>query len=158
MSSGRGSALVVGYGNSLRGDDGLGWHAAGRLALDPRMAGAEVLARHQLTPELAEEVSRAALVVLVDACQDGGPPGEVTVRRVRPGPGSSARPAWSHHLDPATLVELAGALYGSVPPVFVVSAGVGSCEAGERLSPALQRALPRVVDTVAGIVAERSGA
>ena len=26
--------LVVGYGNSLRGDDGVGWHAARLLAAD----------------------------------------------------------------------------------------------------------------------------
>ncbi len=146
--------LVVGYGNSLRGDDDLGWHAAALLAADPRLAGAEVLARHQLTPELAAEVSQAALVVLVDARDDGGPPGVVTVRRVVPG--TSARPTWSHHLDPATLVELASALYGSPPPVFLVTAGVASREAGERLSPVMERALPRVVDAVARIVAERS--
>ncbi|HZD71671.1 MAG TPA: hydrogenase maturation protease, partial [Actinomycetes bacterium] len=103
--TGKGSALVIGYGNSLRGDDGLGWHAAGRLAADPRLAGAEVLARHQLTPELAEEVSRAALVVLVDARQDGGQPGVVTVSRVEPGHATGS--AWSHRVDPATLVQLA---------------------------------------------------
>jgi hydrogenase maturation protease len=148
--------LVVGYGNSLRGDDGLGWHAVALLARDPRLAGVEVLARHQLTPELAEDVSRASLVVLVDARAGGGAPGEVTVRRVAPaGP---ARPAWSHRLDPPSLVGLAGALYGTAPPVFLVSAAVATCEVGERLSPALERALPRVVDTVAGIVAERSHA
>src|SRR5919198_4121190 len=92
MSAGR-RVLVVGYGSSLRGDDGLGWHAAALLAADPRLAGAEVLARHQLTPELAEDVSRAALVVLVDARADGGgAPGEVAVRRGGPaGPPPPAR-------------------------------------------------------------------
>ncbi len=148
--------LVVGYGNSLRGDDGLGWHAAALLAGDPRLAGARVLARHQLTPELAEDVSRAALVVLVDARVDGGAPGAVTVRRVVPG--AVPRLTWSHQLDPGTLLELASALYGSTPPVFLVSAAVAGCELGERLSPAAERALPEVVDAVAGIVAERSHA
>jgi hydrogenase maturation protease len=154
MSANQG-VLVVGYGNSLRGDDGLGWHAVALLAADARLAGAEVLARPQLTPELAEDVSRAALVVLVDA-RAGGAPGEVTVRRVAP-----AGPAcltWSHRLDPPSLAGLAGALYGAVPPVFLVSAAVATCELGERLSPALERALPRVVDAVAGIVAEGFGA
>ena len=33
-----GGVLVVGYGNALRTDDGLGWHAAERLADDPRLA------------------------------------------------------------------------------------------------------------------------
>ena len=79
--------LVVGYGNPLRSDDGIGWHAARLLATDPRLDRARVLTRHQLAPELAEDVSRASLVVLVDAAAEGDRvqvmgPGQ---RRVLPG-------------------------------------------------------------------------
>ena len=47
-------ALIIGYGNPLRSDDGFGWHA-GRL-LAQALAGqeAEVITCHQLTPELAD--------------------------------------------------------------------------------------------------------
>ena len=76
-------SLIVGYGNSLRTDDGVGWHAAGLLATDPRLEGAQILARHQLTPELAADISQASLVVLVDAAS-AGDPGSVSVRRIRP--------------------------------------------------------------------------
>jgi hydrogenase maturation protease len=151
-----GGVLVVGYGNALRGDDGVGWHAAARLAGDPRLAGAEVLARHQLTPELATDVARASLVVLVDARADGGAPGLVSVRRLQPP--HDAAPGWSHHLDPAALAGLAGVLYGAVPPVVLVSVGVASLAGGDRLSPAVQRALPGVVDAVARVVEEHGRA
>ena len=144
--------LIVGYGNALRGDDGVGWHAAGLLADDPRLTGAEVLARHQLTPELAADVSGASLVVLVDASADDNPPGSVWVRRIRPR--HDAVGAWSHHLDPAVLAGLADALYGAVPPVVLVSVAAASFADGDRLSPALQRALPGVVETVARVVEE----
>jgi hydrogenase maturation protease len=149
------AVLVVGYGNALRGDDGVGWHAAARLAEDPRLAGAQVLARHQLTPELAQDVARASLVVLVDA-RAGGPPGSVQVQRVTPWQDTTT--AWSHHLHPAALAGLAGALYGAVPPVYLVSVGGAAFDDGERLSPALQRALPGVVDVVADLVAEHARA
>lgn len=96
--------LVVGYGNALRTDDGLGWHAAELLAEDPRLDGAAVLARHQLTPELALDVSRATLVVLVDASH-GPSPGTFTIERVEPAGRTGT--TWSHHLDPASLVGLA---------------------------------------------------
>ena len=36
------AVLVVGYGNPLRGDDGIGWHAAHHLATDPRLVGVGV--------------------------------------------------------------------------------------------------------------------
>jgi hydrogenase maturation protease len=141
--------LVVGYGNPLRGDDGIGWHAARRLATDPRLAGAQVLTHHQLVPELAEEVSRAALVVLVDASTQGDP-GSVSVRQI--GPPSATPTTWSHHLDPETLAGLAKTLYGSVPPMVLVSVAAGSLADGDRLSSTLQQVLPEIVETVAGVV------
>ena len=141
--------LVVGYGNSLRTDDGVGWHAAGRLVGDPRLDGAEVITCHQLTPELAADISQASLVVLVDA-SSAGDPGSVSVRWIRP---RSATPAsWSHHLDPETLAGLAGSLYGAVPPIVLVSVAAGSFAEGDRLSDPLQRALCEVVEVVAGVI------
>lgn len=142
--------LVVGYGNPLRGDDGIGWHAAELLATDPRLDGARVLAHHQLAPELAEDISRASLVVLVDASVEGDP-GAIRVRTVEPRP--AAQTTWSHHLDPRTLAGLAEALYGPVPPVVVVSVAAGSFAEGGGLSSAVERALPEVVEVVAGVVA-----
>ena len=141
--------LVVGYGNPLRGDDGVGWHAAERLADDPRLDGARVLAHHQLAPERAEDISRASLVVLVDASADGDP-GTVRVHTVEPTP--AGQTTWSHHLDPPTLAGLAEALYGLVPPIVLVSVAAGSFAEGDGLSGALERALPEVVEVVAGVV------
>jgi hydrogenase maturation protease len=143
-------SLVIGYGNPLRSDDGVGWQVAERLAGDPRMAGVEILQRHQLTPELALEVSTAGLVVLVDA-RSGPPPGTVTVERVRPAATSGT--TWSHHLGPASLMGLAQELYGRAGDVRVVSVGVASLEVGEGLSPAVEAAAARVVDIVARLVA-----
>jgi len=140
--------LVVGYGNPLRSDDGIGWYAAGLLATDPRLAGAQVLTHHQLAPELAEDISRASLVVLVDAAADGDP-GSVSVRQIEPRP---ATPTWSHRLDPETLAGLAEALYGTVPPIVLVSVAAGSFAEGDGLSSPLRQVLPEVVEVVTGVV------
>ncbi len=141
--------LVVGYGNALRGDDGLGSHIAARLVEDPRFAGATVVAAHQLTPELAIDVSAASLVILVDA-SSGDRAGAIVTSRVDPA--SAGGSASSHHLDPAGLVTLARDLYGAAPAVFVVSVGAASFDLGDRLSPAVERALPDAVEVIAGIV------
>ena len=144
--------VVVGYGNALRTDDGLGWYAADRLASDPRLTGATVLQRHQLMPELALDISAAALVVLVDASHDL-PPGLVGVTRVEAA--SDATTTWSHHLSPPSVVALAHELYGRAADVFLVRCGVESCEMGDRLSPAVATALPRVLDAVVEVIASR---
>ena len=144
------SSLVVGYGNPLRGDDGVGWVIAGLLATDPRFAGTDVLQRYQLTPELALDVSRADLVVLVDA-RSGAPAGSVAIERVDPA--SANGTTWSHHLGPASLVALAGELYGHAPEVHVVSVGVTSFEVGDGLAPAVEAAVAGAIDTIAGLIA-----
>lgn len=147
--------LVVGYGNALRSDDGLGWHVAERLADDPRLAGATVLRRHQLTPELALDISEATLLVLVDASHVPAA-GAIIVERLEPAIDTrTSGTTWSHHLTPATLVELARELYGRAPDVFVVGCGIASVEMGDELSPAVRDALPRVVDAVADLVASQ---
>jgi hydrogenase maturation protease len=148
-----GRALIIGYGNVLRTDDGVGRQVAEGLALDPRLAAATVLGVHQLTPELALDLSRADLLVLIDAGH-GPAAGTCTVERVA-GSGRIAD-TWSHHLDPAGLVALAGELYGHAPAAFVVTVGVESLDAGDRLSPVLEAALPRVVDAVVGLVTEEA--
>jgi hydrogenase maturation protease len=141
--------LIVGYGNPLRSDDGIGWHAAKLLATDPRLDGARVLAHHQLTPELAADVSRASLVVLVDAAAEGDP-GSVSVRWIWSPPPTPI--TWSHHLTPETLAGLADALYGAVPPIVLVSVAAESFAEGDRLSGALKQTLADVVEVVVGVV------
>ena len=113
MSPGQ-DVLVIGFGNPLRGDDGAGWRVAELLCDDPRAAGARVLARHQLTPELAEDVAKARLLVLVDASAEPNRAGEISSSPLQSRPRSGA--LYSHHVDPAGLLELATALYGQAPP------------------------------------------
>lgn len=145
-----GGVLVIGYGNALRTDDGVGWHAARLLAGDPRIAGAIVRAVHQLAPEMALDMSTASLVVLVDAATDAAP-GAVVVRRVEPGAVAGAG-ATSHQVDPGVLLVLARDLYGAAPDAYVVSVGVADMGLGETLSPPVAAALPAVADAVVRLV------
>jgi hydrogenase maturation protease len=141
--------LVVGYGNSARSDDGIGWHVAQRLSVDPRFVGMTILQRHQLVPELAYDISAAAVAVFIDATTSL-PPGQIGVERLRPlertgGP-------LSHHVNPATLMALSNQLYGRAAEGYIVSCGVQSVELGDRLSSAGEAALPMVVEAVAELV------
>jgi hydrogenase maturation protease len=146
--------LVIGYGNVLRSDDGIGWRVAEAIANDERFEGVTVLQRHQLTPELALDVSRADIVVLVDATRER-PAGTFAIEPVvadRPG----GAPAWTHQMDPGTIALLAAELYGSAPDVHVVRVGVESLDVGQELSPPVEAAVPTVVEAIAGMLARRA--
>lgn len=144
-----GPVLVVGYGNPLRSDDGVGPAVAARLTGDPRLAGADIRSAHQLTPELALDASRASLLVLLDAGV-GEAPGEVSMRRLEPTDDSGG--AWTHHVDPAGIAGLARELYGAAPPVIMISIGPASLEVGETLSDVVAASVTRAADLVATVV------
>ena len=64
--------LIVAYGNPMRSDDGLAWHAADKLEGKYSPSEVEILRVHQLAPELAENVSRSEAVIFVDAAMADG--------------------------------------------------------------------------------------
>ena len=73
-----GNALIVGYGNPLRGDDGVGQAVAQAFTGEGAIDGVDALACHQLTPESAERFAAAARVVLIDVAA-GREAGRVSV-------------------------------------------------------------------------------
>lgn len=115
------STLVIGYGNTLRGDDGAGPLVAGRL-------GGDAIACHQLTPELAERISQARRVIFVDA-HAGVPAGKIAIRRV-----AARSTASIHSFDPASLLCWSQQLYGRAPEAFLIGIGGESFDLGESLS------------------------
>lgn len=142
--------LIIGYGNPLRCDDGFGWVAAQRMANDLDGSHVQVVACQQLTPELAEPVSRATRVVFVDARVEGVP-GQIVCQQLSRD--STPVPASAHHLTPAALLAWADTLYGANPDAAWIVSVTGACfDHGEGLSPALTTALPATLDLLTQLV------
>ena len=137
-------ALVVALGSSLRGDDG----AAGAAVAGLDLEGLTVKVVEAILPELALEVAEARVVVFVDA-RAGEPAGEVRSVRLEPAAFASGL---FHALSPAAVLALGQALGGRVPEAFLATVNGSEFGFGERLSPAVERALPdlrrRVLDLV----------
>lgn len=142
--------LIIGYGNPLRGDDGLGWQAAQQCAavLPPLLVN--VMACHQLNPELAEPLSRANLVIFLDA-DAGEPPGRLSCRNLVAQPAEAG--AFSHNLTPQALLACAQALYGGSPEAVVLSISGAFFGYSECLSPVVSAVLPELLQYVQALVA-----
>ncbi len=140
--------LIIGYGNPLRSDDGLGWHAAEKLR-EMHSEGVEVRTCHQLTPDLAEAASRASMVFFIDARQ-GGKPGDISCLPVVP---RYADIAFSHELSPPALLGFSKTLYGSSPQAFMVSVAGESFEHGEQLSSSVADSLPYLIALIGELTA-----
>jgi hydrogenase maturation protease len=125
--------LVIGYGNELRRDDGVGPRVA-RAVASWNVRGVLALALHQLTPELAEAVAGADEVFFVDA--DAREVGGVRVRPVRPDAGQTTL---DHASSAPALLALVGAVYGRRPRAWLMTLPAPDLDFGEELSPAAVR-------------------
>jgi hydrogenase maturation protease len=120
--------LVIGYGNTLRGDDGVGprvVETVGALGLP----GVRTLICQQLSPEHAAPIAQADTVIFVDAAVDA--PAEVQLRPLEPGDTSQLM---AHAADPRTMLALARDVYGHVPNAWWLTIPVEKMEFSETLT------------------------
>lgn len=145
------SVLVLGLGNILLGDDGLGVAAVG--ALEARYTvpqSVRVVDGGTLGLALLDELAGAENAILVDAILTGAPPG--TPVRLE---GDAVAPAVEARLSPHQVgvadLLAAAELTGVLPRRLVLLGLVpGSLELQVGCSPHVRAALPDLVDRVAG--------
>jgi hydrogenase maturation protease len=127
-------ALVIGYGNTLRRDDGAGpWVAA---EIESRAwSGVRTMAVHQLAPEVAAELAAVRRVIFVDA-RVGPKSPPVEARRVEP---RDVLPGLTHTSEPAALLQLAQDLYGRTPEAWLVTIAGEDFGVGEGMTEATLR-------------------
>ena len=116
-------ALLIGYGNPGRGDDGLGPALAQRIA-DKKLPGLTVDIDFQLKADHALTISQHDLVIFVDAivaCDDPFVFTELT--------DISPQNLGSHSVTPEAAVALSTLLFQTTPRAFVL--GIAGDHVGE---------------------------
>ena len=147
-----GGVLVLGVGNVLVGDEGVGVHALRLLEQQPWPAGVELVDGGTGGMHLLELLCDHARVVLIDATRDGAPPGTVSAFRARV-PADFPPALGAHDIGLRDLIA-AAALLGPLPVIDVVTVSVAELKPMTmQLSPPVAAALPAVLRTVSGLVA-----
>jgi hydrogenase maturation protease len=134
--------LVIGYGNTLRGDDGVGPRVADGID-SLRLPGVRTLTCQQLSPEYAEPISQADTVIFVDAAVDV--PKQVQMRPLEPNESSQLM---AHAADPRTMLALARDVYGRAPKAWWLTIPAVQMEFGESLSREAQHGLNDAVGRI----------
>lgn len=137
--------LVVGYGNTLRSDDGFGPAVVRELQGRVDAAQVRVLEQQLLTLDLIDAVANCRLLVLVDAAATGNA-GELGEREISAGNANTG--ALGHDLSPEQLLALSRELMGSQPRCLMLSTLPLSMELGETLSPEVAAVVPLAVERV----------
>jgi hydrogenase maturation protease len=138
--------LVVGYGNTLCGDDGIGVYAAeqlqARLADQPTI---EFYTTRQLLPELMETLSRVDAVIFIDAAI-GETPGQIDCLTLLLTPQNAG--AFSHQASASALLDATAFCYGRRPAAWLYTVCGENFELGDPFSPAVRASLPDLLDTL----------
>ena len=143
--------LIIGYGNTLREDDGAGIqlaHQLEQLCRDLALP-ARLITAHQLLPEHALDIAASDITTVFFADTRAVPSIQaaptVEITPLTPQPDS---PGLGHHLTPITLLLYAGQLYGHCPPAWLITVPGLNFGHGESLSPLTQQALATAADRV----------
>lgn len=152
-TDGRAPVLILGVGNELLGDDGVGVAAARRLA-EPPMPGVEVVDGGTLGLMLMPYLAARRAVLILDAVSRAGrAPGDLVVledHEVRRGHGVRTTAHDIGLVDALSAAELAGCAPHRVALVGIVPASVADRWG---LSPLLTARLETMVTAARGVLA-----
>ena len=143
--------LIMGVGNLLMGDEGVGVHAVRLLEQQVWPPEVRLLDGGTGGFHLLAHFSDCDVLVLIDATLDGREPGAVKV--IEPKYASDyPRTLSAHDIGLKDLVESA-ALLRTLPRVLLVTISVAELQPMQMtLSPAVEACLPLVIDTVRKLV------
>ena len=145
--------LLIGWGNALREDDGVG-RAIAAEAESWGLANLCVIERTHLTPELAPVLAAARRVLFVDAAAEAAAgPGRWRLEPLLPpasGPadGSPTSELFSHHTSAGGLLQLANTLYGRRPPAWQLLVTAHGMGLSTELTPTTKALLPELLAAV----------
>jgi len=144
--------LIMGVGNVLMGDEGVGVHAVRLLERRAWPAGVSLLDGGTGGFHLLSHVGGCDVLVMVDATLDSRPPGTVSV--IEPRYASDFPKALSaHDIGLKDLVDSA-AMLEMLPKVLLITVSVAELQPMQMtLSPEVEASLPQVEARVAALVA-----
>ena len=149
MTDPRGRTLVIGLGNPLMGDDGIGLAALEALVASWDVDGVELVDGGTWGMNLLPLIESADTVILLDAIHLGRAPGTVIELEGDAVPRRLAAKLSPHQIDLAEVLALA-ALRETLPR-RLVAIGIQPAEVEMRtaLSPAVAAAMPLMLERVA---------
>ena len=145
------SILILGIGNILLGDEGIGIHAVRSLEQTELPEQVEVLDGGTGGFHLLSYFSSHSKVILIDATLDGRPPGTITL--VRPKYASDFPQTLSaHEIGLKDLIESA-ALLDELPEVTLIAVSIQQLQGiSTELSPEVESTIPSIVNKVKEIL------
>lgn len=142
--------LVIGYGNSLAGDDAVGFYTVKELSGSSLPHEITVKYIHQLMPEHSSEFTEYDTIIFIDA-EESEIPGEIRHREIHTSDLKDTAAA-AHEFTLDTILLMGYWLYGKMPEIHLITVTGSNFTTGESMSPAVQKSIPGVIDAVFSVI------
>jgi hydrogenase maturation protease len=147
--------LVIGYGNTLRSDDGAGQIVADRVATW-NLPNVRSLAVHQLTPELAEDLANVDTVIFIDAAISFERNSEKI--EIKTFEGDCNYSSSGHTENPRSLLYLSKVVYNKLPLAYWILIPAINFDFGEAISSLTQQGITQTLLAIEQIIARTNHA
>ena len=150
----RANVLILGIGNLLLSDEGVGVHAVRCLAQEVLPPGVEILDGGTSGADLVDHLEGRTKVVVIDAASGDGPPGTVyrcEARELLEQEGSLSL----HEFGLADSLHMAERLGCAPQRVVVLGVQPATMEPGLELSPEVESVLPGILKLALAEATER---
>lgn len=140
-------ALIIGVGNLILKDEGVGVHVVRQLEDRGLPSGVEAIDGGTATMDLLAVIQEAARIIVIDAVRVGGKPG--TIYRFFPEDLSceSERPLSLHEVGLLEVLGMARQL-GGHGEVVIIGVEPKEISWGVELSPEVEAKVPKVIEAV----------
>jgi hydrogenase maturation protease len=140
--------VVLGVGNLLLSDEGVGVHVANKLMGMDLPAGVQVVEGGTDGFRLMNVVTGASRLIVVDAVKGGGPPGSIYRFDIQDAPTyPDVYKTSVHQIGILEVIHLSE-LIGEAPGTTIIGVEPKSIGMGMELSPEVQAKFPRIIEVV----------
>ena len=140
--------VVLGVGNLLLSDEGVGVHVANKLMEMDLPPGVQVVEGGTDGFRLMNVVTGASRLIVVDAIKGGGPPGSIYRFDIKDAPTYPDEYKTSVHQIGILEVVHLSELIGEAPETTIIGVEPKSLDMGMELSPEVKAKLPRIIELV----------
>jgi hydrogenase maturation protease len=140
--------VILGVGNLLLSDEGIGVHIANELSRRDLPDNVSVVEGGTDGFRLLNVITEADRLIVVDAVKGGGAPGSLyrfDINDVKACP--SGFKTSVHQIGILEVIDLSG-LIGTTPQTTVIGIEPKSLEMGMDLSPEIQEKIPKIIELV----------
>lgn len=141
--------LVIGYGNTLRSDDGIGQIVAMEVEKF-NLPQVRSIYLHQLTPELAEKIALFETVIFIDASIKHKKVELINLKKLK------FNNNWTHYISPESLLYLTEIMYEKTPLAWLITIPIKDLNFGENLSNLAQKGKQQGLEIIKNLINKSS--